>query len=255
MSRRMSMATMLQLAALSLFSLCSAYRPEPQSHQGKSIPTLGSMHLADGTATGPLLASEPRFASTLRNLASAFNQTSPEPLALPVSKRRVAWLATPDVAISLITVGVLLIFFECNLPGAVVPGAVGLLLLLSGVYGLSLLPLRPTALLVLFAAIGSLVLSVRAPLFGLPAVAGTGGLILSLWTLLPASAASAVHPAIAVSSGLLLGVTASLLGRVALRARRNKAVVASAFEAPIAEQRPLAEPSSRTRRPEASRVD
>lgn len=143
--------------------------------------------------------------------------------ALSLHHRLIDWLATPDVAISVLCAGVLLIFLECNLPGAILPGAVGLFLLLSGAYGLALLPLRPSALLALLGATAVLALSTRMAILGIPAVAGTCGLMYGFWTLIDQSrAAPRVHPSVAICAGLLLGTSASLLGRVAEQARRNK---------------------------------
>lgn len=144
---------------------------------------------------------------------------------LSIHHRLIDWLATPDVAVVTLCAGVLLIFLECNLPGAVLPGAVGLFLLLSGAYGLALLPLRPAALLALLGAGAFLALSTRMAITGLPAAAGTCGLVYSFWTLIDQTrAASQVHPSVAVCAGLLLGTSAAFLGRVAEQARRNKAV-------------------------------
>ncbi len=137
-------------------------------------------------------------------------------------------LSNPSIAVIVLAAGILLIFVECNLPGAILPGAAGLLLLLSGIYGLSRLPLRPAALTTLLIAGILLALSPRASAPLLPAVFGTAGLIAGLWTLIqPGTPGPAVHPGIAASAGLLLGASSALLGRIAGRARRNKSVLAS----------------------------
>lgn len=138
------------------------------------------------------------------------------------------WLATPDIAVGTLGAGVLLIFLECNLPGAILPGALGLLLVLSGIYGLSLLPLHSLALLLLVAAAAVLALSTKSRLFFPATIVGAAGLVSGLLLLIDRSRGEmGVHPAVAISVGLLVGVSASLLGRVAGRARRNKAVLAS----------------------------
>ncbi len=128
-------------------------------------------------------------------------------------------LATPDAAVALLGTGALLILLECNLPGAILPGAAGLLLLLSGVYSLSLQHPRPASILLLLASCAALALATRLPVFGIPAASGTAGLTVGLYTLVPS-----VHPAIPLAFGLAVGLAASALGRIAWRAHRNKTI-------------------------------
>ena len=159
-------------------------------------------------------------------LANSLAVVPPSPTDNSFRQRLRAVLANPDVAVLVAGSGVLLLFVECNLPGAILPGALGLLLLLSGTYGLLLCPLRPGALLALYGATASLALSFRTPLRGIPAAAGTLCLIYGLWTLIGKHSASPrVRPLIAVGVGLTIGLSASFLGLVAGRARRNKSLL------------------------------
>ena len=151
--------------------------------------------------------------------------------ALDIHQRLVARLATPDIAVTLVGAGILLLFVECNLPGAVLPGAAGLLLLLSGLYGLSLQPLRASSIVVLLLAGLALALSPRLPLAGITAVFGVMALIDGLGTLIPATPThSGVHASVAILTGAAVGLSATLLGRIADRARRNKAICSSGAE-------------------------
>ncbi len=143
-------------------------------------------------------------------------------------ERLIQRLAVPDTAIIILATGVLLIFLECNLPAAILPGALGLLLVLSGIFGLALHPLRPAALLLLLAAGALLGFSARGPLPLVNALAGTAGLICGLLTLIPpASATSSVHLPVAACVGLAIGPSAFLLLSIAERARRNKIIPAA----------------------------
>ena len=147
-------------------------------------------------------------------------------------QRIVARLATPDVAVALAGAGILLIFLECNLPGAILPGATGLLLLLSGVYGLSLHPLRPSSVAVLLLAGLTLAVAPRLPLPGITAAFGSAALIFALANLIPPTSPSGrIHPLVALLVGAAVGLSTTLLGRVAERARRNKAVLPSGAKA------------------------
>ena len=143
-------------------------------------------------------------------------------------ERLIGWLRKPNVAVTVTGAGILLLFVECNLPGAVVPGALGLLFLLSGIYGLTLLPLRLAALMVLAgAALALLASTLRGGvLSGICGAFGTVGLIYGLGTLVRGSVAG-VDPRVAISVGAAVGLSGLLLGRVARKARRNKAVLSA----------------------------
>lgn len=174
------------------------------------------------TSRGPMQAQPAALIASTSSLEARTLSIVSDPSAHP---RLIHWLATPDAAVGVLCTGVLLLFAECNLPGAILPGSLGLLLVLSGIYGLSLLPLRPLAILALFASAILLALSARIPLRGIVAGAGTSGLVYSLWTLIDRGrSVSQVHPPVAICFGLLLGISASLLGRVAVQASRNKAL-------------------------------
>src|SRR5215472_16597116 len=52
------------------------------------------------------------------------------------------WLVDPNIALLLLVGGALLIYLEFNTPGTIVPGALGTLMVLLGVFALNLLPIR-----------------------------------------------------------------------------------------------------------------
>ena len=132
-----------------------------------------------------------------------------------------ARLHSPNLDLVLLGAGALLLLLECNLPGAILPGALGLLLVLAAVYGLSLQSLQILAVLLLLVAVAALALSSLRPLFGIPALLGTAALVVGLLSLTPG-----VSPFLALCVGLTLGLACALLGRVAWQARRNKALLA-----------------------------
>src|SRR6202034_1239814 len=71
------------------------------------------------------------------------------------------WLVNPNIALLLLVGGALLIYLEFNTPGTIVPGALGTLMVLLGIFGLDLLPIRYTALLLLLAAMVLLLLEAK----------------------------------------------------------------------------------------------
>ena len=135
------------------------------------------------------------------------------------------FLMDPNVLYLLFTVGLLCIYFEFNHPGAVVPGAIGFIVLLLFFYALNLLPFRSIALAMILSAFAFFALEAKFQTHGVLGIGGIvlmflGGLLLidgpipemrvNIWT------------ALAVS--LPLGAITVFLMTIALRARRNKVV-------------------------------
>ena len=135
------------------------------------------------------------------------------------------FLMDPNVLYLLFTIGLLCVYFEFNHPGAVVPGAVGFIVLLLFFYALNLLPFRSIALVLILSAFAFFALEAKFQTHGVLGIGGVvlmflGGLLLidgpipemrvNIWT------------ALAVS--LPLGAITVFLMTIALKARRNKVV-------------------------------
>lgn len=133
------------------------------------------------------------------------------------------WLVNPNIALLLLVGGALLIYLEFNAPGTIVPGALGTLLVLLGIFGLNLLPIRYTAVALLVAAVVLLVLEAKFGGHGALAIAGSACLLFGMLTLVAAPV-----PELTVSPWVAAGVTAAFalitvfLLRLAVRARRRK---------------------------------
>jgi membrane-bound serine protease (ClpP class) len=146
-------------------------------------------------------------------------------VSLPPSlrERLLTKLTNPDIAVMLLVMGGLLIYLEFNVPGTVVPGSLGALFLLLGFFGLNLLPVRHTAIVLLLAAIALMVLETKFTSHGILAVAGIVSLVLGLATLVDGPIPELqVHTATAVGAGLGFGSISFGLAWIALRARRGK---------------------------------
>ncbi|WP_241654319.1 NfeD family protein [Granulicella sibirica] len=146
-------------------------------------------------------------------------------VAVPMSvrERLLDKLASPDLAVLLIVLGGLLIYLEFNVPGTIVPGSVGTLLFLLGVFGLNLLPIRHTSLMLLVAAFLLIALEVKFASHGVLAAAGVGALVFGLATLVDGPIDEMrVHLGTAIGAGLGFGTVTFGLAWVAMRARRNK---------------------------------
>ncbi|MCU1320162.1 MAG: hypothetical protein JWP98_1680 [Edaphobacter sp.] len=138
-------------------------------------------------------------------------------------ERLLGKLANPDVAVLLLVLGSLLIYLEFNVPGTVVPGSLGTLFVLLGLFGLNLLPVRHTAVVLLVAALVLIVLEAKFASHGALAIAGVAALVFGLATLVDAPIPELrVHLATAIGAGIGFGSISFGLAWIALRARRGK---------------------------------
>ncbi len=143
-----------------------------------------------------------------------------------VRERLLSKLTSPDLAVFLLLVGGLLIYLEFNVPGTVVPGALGTLLVLLGLFGLNLLPVRHTAVALLLAALILIVLEAKFASHGILALAGTLSLVFGLTTLVDGPIAELrVHLGTALGAGIGFGVISFGLAWIAMRARRGKVLL------------------------------
>lgn len=140
-----------------------------------------------------------------------------------------SYLANPNIALILLVGGALLIYLEFNIPGTIVPGAVGTVMVLLAIFALNLLPIRHTAMLLLIAAAALMVLEVKFASHGALAIAGIVCLAFGTLTLVDAPIPEMqVQPTIAISLCLAFGIITVVLLRLAVRARRMKALTGPA---------------------------
>jgi membrane-bound serine protease (ClpP class) len=134
------------------------------------------------------------------------------------------WLVNPNIALLLLVGGALLIYLEFNTPGTIVPGALGTLMVLLGVFALDLLPIRFTAVLLLIAAFALMFLEAKFGGHGVLALTGIVCLTFGMLTLIAAPIPELrVNPWVAVGVSLGFGSITVFLVRLAFRARRLKA--------------------------------
>jgi membrane-bound serine protease (ClpP class) len=144
--------------------------------------------------------------------------------AAAMSVTEIAAHLAPDAAVLLLALGLLLVCVEINRPGLVLPGALGLLLVLFSVASLLRYDLSRAALALLGTALALLLLDLLRPTPLLVAVAAMLALVFGLDRLVVGPAPQRVDAAVAVLCGLLLGGGTSWLTRIARRARANKAL-------------------------------
>ena len=133
------------------------------------------------------------------------------------------WLIDPNIALLFLVGGALLIYLEFNTPGTIVPGALGTLMVLLAIFALNLLPIRYTAVMLLFAAIGLLLLEAKFGGHGALAIAGLVCLAFGTLTLVAAPIPElAISPWVALAVSAAFGSITVFLVRLAVRARRMK---------------------------------
>jgi len=134
------------------------------------------------------------------------------------------WLVNPNIALLLLVGGALLIYLEFNTPGTIVPGALGTLMVLLGVFALDLLPIRFTAIMLLLAAFALMLLEAKFGGHGVLAITGIVCLTFGTLTLIAAPIPELrINPWVAIGVSLGFGSITVFLVRLAMKARRMKA--------------------------------
>lgn len=160
-----------------------------------------------------------RFNGTTQTLRTAGAQVVV--VAPSLRERLLGRLVNPDLAVLLMVFGALLVYVEFNVPGTIIPGALGTLLLLLGLFGLNFLPIRHASVALLLAAVALLVLEAKFASHGVLAAAGIASLIFGLATLVEGPDVR-VHLATAIAVGVGFGLITTWLATVAWKARRGK---------------------------------
>jgi membrane-bound serine protease (ClpP class) len=145
-------------------------------------------------------------------------------LLLPSTRERLLTrLTSPDLDVLLLLCGAALIYLEFNVPGTIVPGALGALMMLLAIFGLNLLPVQHTAILLLFAALALMVLEAKFASHGVLGTVGVLCLVFGLATLVNGpSPEMRVHFGVAAGAGVGFGVITFGLAWIALKARQAK---------------------------------
>ena len=138
-------------------------------------------------------------------------------------ERLLTRLTSPDLDVLLLVCGGLLIYLEFNVPGTIVPGALGTLMILLAIFGLNLLPVQHTAILLLFAALALMVLEAKFASHGVLGIVGVLCLVFGLATLVDGPTPEMrVHFGVAAGAGVGFGIITFGLAWIAFKARLAK---------------------------------
>jgi membrane-bound serine protease (ClpP class) len=166
----------------------------------------------------------------LRTSGAVIERADPTPF-----QRTRALLATPDIALLLLSLGSAGLMIEIYNPGAIFPGVIGAICLILGFYALSVLPINAAGLALLALAAIFFVLEIKVTSYGLLTLAGVTCLVLGGLMLFDTA-----DPAMRVSLEVIVGAALAAVAVVlflmlqVLRAHRNR--VRTGAEGMVAER-------------------
>jgi membrane-bound serine protease (ClpP class) len=136
-------------------------------------------------------------------------------------KRILTVVIDPNIVVILLSVGALGILIELWNPGSIIPGAVGVISLIIGLFGLQILPVSWAGLLLMLLAFGFFVAEALVTGFGVLALAGAASFFFGALMLFdPAGDAFQVSVPVALAVGLTLAAATSVALTKAAQARR-----------------------------------
>lgn len=129
------------------------------------------------------------------------------------------FLADPNVAFLLLSVGTLGLIYELATPGLGVGGALGATFILLAMFGLAVLPVGVAGIMFLVLAAALFVAEVAAPGIGLAAAGGVLSMVLSGIFLIEDAPGIEISAAVIVPTAVVLGSFVVIAGRIAMRSR------------------------------------
>jgi membrane-bound serine protease (ClpP class) len=140
-------------------------------------------------------------------------------LDMSLRQRVLSAIAHPNIAVILLSLGILGITIELWSPGAVLPGVVGAISLILAFFALQLLPVNYAGLLLLALGVLLLVLELKVTSYGLLTVGGVISLVLGAMMLIDAP-----EPELRLSLGFVVPVVLSVVAIAAFLTRLAVAV-------------------------------
>lgn len=122
---------------------------------------------------------------TVKDTAVVLHLSEAEFIRIDMSlqQRVLHTLLNPNIAYLLLILGLLGIYFEFQHPGAIFPGVIGVISLLSAIYAFQILPVNYIGILLIIAGIAMFILEVKVPGFGILTSGGIIALLLGSFML------------------------------------------------------------------------
>jgi membrane-bound serine protease (ClpP class) len=139
----------------------------------------------------------------------------------PLRYELLAIVFDPTVAFLLLTVGLIGIAIEVFSPGLIIPGTLGAISLILGLFGSSQLPVTATGIALLVLAIGLIIAEGQLPTGGFLGVAGVVALVFAGLLLFNEDEGADVSVPVIVTAAVLLGGFAAFLVDRVVKARRE----------------------------------
>ena len=159
--------------------------------------------------------------------AAALNLTGQPmvPFEMTLKEHILDTLMEGDVAFLLLAIGALALYVEFNHPGAVIPGAVGVVFILLAAFALNFLPTRFAALGLILGAFALFAAEAKFATHGVLTIGGIALLTLGGLLLVDSPIPEMrVHLLTALAVSIPFGLITAFLMTIALKARRNKVV-------------------------------
>ena len=137
-------------------------------------------------------------------------------LEMPVLRRFLSAIARPEIATILMALGLLGLYMELSNPGVILPGVVGAICMILGLYALSVLPINYAGVALVLLALVLFVAETQVPTFGLLTLGGAISLILGVVMLF-----KDVGPPMRAATGLIAGTVVTVLIIVVLLTTRS----------------------------------
>jgi membrane-bound serine protease (ClpP class) len=142
-----------------------------------------------------------------------------------VREKVLSVLMNPSVTFLMFAIGMMLIYFEFNNPGTIVPGVVGVILVLLSIFALNILPTRYAALGLIVGAFVMFALEVKFTSHGLLGIGGTVMMIIGALLLVDGPIPQMrVGLVTALAVSIPLSAITVFLMSIAYRAYKNKVV-------------------------------
>jgi membrane-bound serine protease (ClpP class) len=129
------------------------------------------------------------------------------------------FLADPNIAFLLLSIGTLGLIYEFATPGLGAGGALGVTFIVLAMFGLAVLPVDVVGIMFLVVAAALFVAEVAAPGIGVAAAGGALAMVLSGIFLIDDAPGIEISAAVIVPSALVVGAFVVIAGRIAMRSR------------------------------------
>jgi len=141
----------------------------------------------------------------------------PELYEMSTFRRILAQIADPNLALLFLSIGTLAVVYEAANPGLGFAGIAGVILLLTGFFALSVLPVSTTGVALLVLAVALFIGEIFVP--GVGVLAGGGTIALLLAGIFLFEGELQVSPPVLWPTAAVMGAATTIAGRAALKAR------------------------------------